>query len=238
MHLEYLKQANKALEKNSGLLWKKHSDTFSSWLKEQVRIDDSSNNESDMLKWLAYGPRRDATSYTGYIINGKRFHIKDVERKTQNSGVSMQASTMCRSSAKDSNQVVDVVTYYGVLKEIIVLDYRVVQMPLFRCDWVNVSNGMKVEDGFTIVNLHQSQNRFRQDPYILASQAKQVFYAREDENSSWYTVLQAPPRGLYDYDESCEIDEDTTSSFQISINELNLEEPHVRLDCEGTFVQD
>ena len=36
MHLEYLKQANKALDKNSGLLWKKHSDTFSSWLKEQV----------------------------------------------------------------------------------------------------------------------------------------------------------------------------------------------------------
>ena len=110
----------------------------------------------------------------------------------------MQASTMCRSSAKDSNQVVDVVTYYGVLKEIIVLDYRVVQMPLFRCDWVNISNGVKVEDGFTIVNLHQSQNKFRQDPYLLASQAKQVFYAREDEKSNWYTVLQAPPRGLYD----------------------------------------
>ena len=63
-----------------------------------------------MLKWLANGPRRHAMSYTGYIINGKRFHISDVDKVTQNSG---KATTICRSSAKDVSQQLSVVTYYG-----------------------------------------------------------------------------------------------------------------------------
>jgi len=39
-------------------------------------------NKSNILKCLAYGPRNHAMSYTGYTINGKRFHIKDVDMAT------------------------------------------------------------------------------------------------------------------------------------------------------------
>ena len=122
-------------------------------------------------------------SYTGYIINGKRFHTKSVEKSTQNNGVAVDATTLCRSSAKDKSQVMDVVAYYGVLQEIILLDYYVYQLPIFKCDWANVRNGVKVEEGFTLVNLHQSQSKFVREPFILASQAKQVFYAREKDTS-------------------------------------------------------
>lgn len=38
-----------------------------------------SDLHSDKLKWIAYGPRDNALSYTGYIINGLRFHTKDPE---------------------------------------------------------------------------------------------------------------------------------------------------------------
>ena len=81
-------------------------------------------------------------SYTGYIINGQRFQIKSVEKSTQNSGVSVDAATLCRSSAKDKSQVMDVVAYYGVLQEIILLDYYAYQLPIFKCDWANVGNGV------------------------------------------------------------------------------------------------
>ena len=78
-----------------------------------------------MLKWIAYGPRSGALSCSGYIINGQRFHTKDIERETQNSGVTYDATSMCRASAKDTSQVVDVVTCYGILTDIILLDYNV-----------------------------------------------------------------------------------------------------------------
>ena len=128
------------------------------------------------MKWIAYGPRDNALSYTGFIINGQRFHTQNVQRETQNSGVIYEATSMCRASAKDTSQVVDLVTYYGVLTDVILLDYHVFYVPIFKCHWAIKGNGVKVEDGFTLVNLHQSQVTFAKDPYILASQAKQVFY--------------------------------------------------------------
>ncbi|KAL5776265.1 hypothetical protein ACOSP7_009191 [Xanthoceras sorbifolium] len=55
-----------------------------------------------------------------------------------------------------------------------------------KCDWANIVNGLKVDDGFVLVNLHEGQSQFEKDPFILASQAKQVFYCRENETSNWY----------------------------------------------------
>lgn len=151
-----------------------------------------------MLSRLAHGPRKAVISYKGYVINGQRFHTKDAERTTQNSGVYMEATTMCRSSAKDDAQLADVVGYYGLINQIILLDYYSFHIPLFRCNWAHVGKGVKKVDWYTLVNLHQGQKEFIREPFILASQAKQIFYARENENSNWYIVLKAPPRGHYE----------------------------------------
>jgi hypothetical protein len=178
-------------------------------------------------------------SYKGYVINGQRFHTEDIERETQNYGVTYDATTMCRASAKDISQRVDVVTYYGKVTDIILLNYHVFYIPVFKCHWANIGNGVNVEDGFTLVNLHQSQASFVRDPYILASQAKQVFYSRENDNSNWYVVMKAPPRGFHELEtddhvtevsfvrEDCEeTDNDIDSMENIS---------YVREDCEGIF---
>ncbi|KAE8646836.1 hypothetical protein Csa_020687, partial [Cucumis sativus] len=71
-----------------------------------------------------------------------------LKKSIQNSGVAVNATTLCRSSVKDKPQVL--VAYYEVLQEIILLDYCVYQLPIFKCDWINVCNGVKVEEGFTL----------------------------------------------------------------------------------------
>ena len=66
------------------------------------------------------------------------------------------AITMCRASAKDTKQVADMVTYYGILTDIILLDYHLFYVPVLKCHWANKGNGVKEEEGFTLVNLQQS----------------------------------------------------------------------------------
>ena len=139
--------------------------------------------------WLAFGPRNVALAHKGFIINGQRFHTDAVKLKTQNSGVTYEAFSMCRSSARDMRQVAGMLTYYGVINEILLIDYHMFKVPLFRCNWANTGNGVKEEDDFTLVNLHMNQAAYLKDPFILPSQAKQVFYSREDNHSNWYVVM-------------------------------------------------
>ncbi|CAA7042316.1 unnamed protein product [Microthlaspi erraticum] len=143
---------------------------------------------------------------------------------------------MCRSSAKDTSQVADFVSYYGKVLDIILMDYNVFYIPLFRCHWAVKGNGVRVEDGFTLVNLNQSQVTFLKDPYILASQAKQVFYSRENETSSWYIALRCPTRKFNEEDyEYLPLDIEPLSS----VVDMEIEQddvPYARTDCDGIDV--
>ncbi|XP_042472249.1 uncharacterized protein LOC122054895 [Zingiber officinale] len=89
MHIEELKQTDSRFSSNETLLQKQHMETFAEWLSKHVPF-----NSSGRIQWLAYGPRKHVTSYTSYIINGHRFHTIDVERSTQDNGVSIEADTV------------------------------------------------------------------------------------------------------------------------------------------------
>ena len=224
LHLEMLKCDDENLANNESLLLKRHADNFSIWLKDKV-MDEDSSNISETLKWLALGPRKHALSYSAYIINGQR---KD-EKSTQNSGVSLEATAMAGSNEK--------IPYYGVIKSIILLDYRGFHVPVFDCEWANIEN-VKLDDGFTLVNLHQGNRQFEKDSFILASQAKQVFYWRENEKSNWHVVLQAPPRGFHDLNT---FDDDIdTFSRPLDLSRLDMsirdDGSYARKDCEGIYV--
>ena len=80
---------------------------------------------SDEIKYLAKGPYRYARRFKGYIINGFRFRIKgrDKRRKTQNSGIILNASTTSYASRRDKNPRTGDVTYYGELIDIIKIRY-------------------------------------------------------------------------------------------------------------------
>lgn len=178
-------------------------------------------------------------SYSGFLVNGRRFHTKHVQRSTQNSGVSLEAKAVRESELNENASVVGSNAYYGVLQEIFVLDYHAFQIPMFRCDWASIDRGVKVEDGFTLVNLHQYQNQFKNDPFILASQAKQVFYSRESNSSSWYVVLKPPPRGFHElesYDENMDTTCQPMDVSRLENDSDNEDESYERRDCEGILV--
>ncbi|KAK3204369.1 hypothetical protein Dsin_018415 [Dipteronia sinensis] len=234
MHLDELRCSDRRLSKNESLLQKRHMKTFSAWLENKVKMG-SSCCKSTTVKWLACKPRKDVMSYSGFIINGHRFHTRDVDRSTQNSGVSLKAETLCQSSAKNNSQAIGKITYYGVIRDIIVLDYHMFKVPLFHCDWANIRNGVKVEDGFTLVNLLQGQHQFEKYPFILASQAKQVSYSREKDNPCWYVVLKTPARA---FNESNNFDDNAyTLSMPVDVTRLDMnfdDEGYARDDSEDT----
>lgn len=79
----------------------------------------------------------DAKRFKGYIINGFRFRIKEVDlrRKSQNSGVMLNASVPCFASRKDNSPVVGDVNFYGVLTDVIEIRYNnVMKHVMFKCD--------------------------------------------------------------------------------------------------------
>ncbi|KAK3219664.1 hypothetical protein Dsin_013634 [Dipteronia sinensis] len=138
------------------------------------------------------------TSYTSYVVNGKRYLTIDSDISTQDGGVSLEAETVYTINAREGTQVIKKMVYYEVLREILLLDFYAFSVLLFKCDWVGSGSDVKIEDGFTLVNLHPLVNKFDRDPFILASQATQVFYSRENDTPNWYVVLKAPPRGFHD----------------------------------------
>ena len=77
-----------------------------------MSMDASEKNKlSDKVIWLVRYPNNESKQFKHYIINGVKFHTKDSEvtRKTQNSRV-------CIATENG-------VTYYGVLINIIELNY-------------------------------------------------------------------------------------------------------------------
>ncbi|CAN6815716.1 unnamed protein product, partial [Brassica oleracea] len=103
LHLEELQATDERCTKNETLLWKYHTERFPQWIKD--KIPNNSKEHLKRLRWLAFGPRNNAHTYKGYVVNGHRYHSDDVKRNTQNSGVTYEAFSMCRASAKDSKQM-------------------------------------------------------------------------------------------------------------------------------------
>ncbi|KAL6282054.1 hypothetical protein ACE6H2_012983 [Prunus campanulata] len=151
------------------------------------------------IEWLAAGPNMAVPLYRSYLIKGVKFNIKaqDDVRTVQNSGVYLLAHTMQVASAKDKNPILSNMGFYGVIQEIWDLDYQKFTIPVFRCDWIDSTSGLVVDElGFTLVDL--SKIGHRNDQFVLASQVKQVFFVDDPMHHGWSVVLSAPNREYND----------------------------------------
>ncbi|KAL0558514.1 hypothetical protein IC582_003088 [Cucumis melo] len=115
---------------------------------------------------------------------------------------------------------------------------------IFKCDWVENSGGIKTDElGFVLVDL--SRVGHKNDSFIFATQAKQVFFVEDPSDSRWSIVLTPPQRDFVDQYNDDELG-DTVLNCQgmpkatIDIeSRLDLDENtpiYVRADCEGTWI--
>ncbi|KAK7280983.1 hypothetical protein RIF29_08593 [Crotalaria pallida] len=195
-HIGRLKRQARPRRLSQVELDKQHSQKFSDWFQQRIkRLDEQGSPQvTDELRWLARGPSEVVRRYTGYVINGSRFHTRSRERflKTQNSGVVVKTKT-----TKDE------INYYGTLTDIFKMDYSgKYEVVLFKCDWVDIKKGVKKDKfGMTMVNFNHLKHTGKDicdDPFVFASQAKKVFYIYDDRNKDWPVVLNAKVRDIYD----------------------------------------
>ncbi|XP_057246673.1 uncharacterized protein LOC130589406 [Beta vulgaris subsp. vulgaris] len=197
-HMRELRHKNPS--KGERALMNEHNRSFIDWFHNKVIGELSANNHHvpDTIKWLAYGPRDSFNSYEGYDINGYTFYTERQDKKSkvvQNCGVSTIASSREYASAKDKTPIDATQSYYGIIQEIWELDYCDFTMPIFRCKWADNRRGLqKDECGFTLVNM--SRLRDTEEPFILASQAKQVFYVSDPVDTQWCIVVNGKRRIL------------------------------------------
>ena len=105
------------------------------WLQTHL-INNTTVGEQHYM--LAKSPSSTILTFQGYEINGNTFYTAAQDKKStnQNSGV--------RFDATNDNGQMD--TYYGYIEEIWELDYGPsFKIPLFRCKWVNLTGGVKVD---------------------------------------------------------------------------------------------
>ena len=212
-HMNILRCANPT--KNENWISREHNHSFIAWLKKQIYVQmvRDPSSVSDKLRWLSKGPRTHVFCYDGYLINGYTFYTKeqDDSSKMQNSGVTLIAEAMHISSAKDKNPIYAKMSYYGVIEGIYELDYIIFRVPVFRCKWVENNNGIRIDEfGFTLLDLNRIG--YIDEPFILASQAKQVFYVTDPSNKKWSVVLHARKGNAYAEDPQ-EFEGDDGNSF-------------------------
>ncbi|CAL8175735.1 unnamed protein product [Prunus armeniaca] len=202
-HMIHIQTAYPKFRKRTKWLQDKHNSTFIQWLRLKIYVQSELNEDnhgvSENLRWLAADPNMAVPLYRSYLIKGIKFNIKaqDDVRTTQNSGVYLLAHTMQVASAKDKNPILSNMGFYGVIQEIWDLDYQQFTIPVFRCDWIDNTSGLVVDElGFTLVDL--SKIGHRNDQFVLASQVKQVFFVDDPMHRGWSVVLSMPNREYND----------------------------------------
>ena len=78
-------------------------------------------------------------------------------------------------------------------------------MPVFKCKRVNESTGVHQDQlGFTLVD--RNKVGYKDEPFIMAEQVRQVFYIQDPCNLTLSVVLQGRPIGISDYNNDSTFD--------------------------------
>jgi uncharacterized protein DUF4216 len=161
--------------RNDAWRTREHNKEFNKWFKERLRLGSS----GEMLTWYAKGPTFRVITWQGYDINGYTFYTRaqDTKSTCQNSGVRIEASDL---DGKRS-------WYFGFIEDIWELDYVFFKICLFRCRWVNLQATKVDKYGLTTVDL--GRVGFKDDPFILANQAHQVFYLEDPAKKNLHIAM-------------------------------------------------
>ncbi|XP_060968686.1 uncharacterized protein LOC133036192 [Cannabis sativa] len=192
-----------------------HKKFFQRWFHKKIydlhKLGSLENGEE--LLALACGSDHLVTYYEGVVVNGVRYMVaeRDKKRTTQNSGVSVAGT--------------EGFNYYGTLEDVMMFTFcGVYSVTLFRCKWFNTNPQRKktiIENN--IISINVSGEWYKDDPFILATQAKQVFYLDDLlRGRHWKIVENVNHRQIWDIEED-EDDEDvvhdlSSSNFRLTVD--------------------
>jgi hypothetical protein len=149
---------------------------------------------TDELRCVSQGFNRDVLKYEKYDVNGYRFHTTDHQKsrpnaKTVNTGVFTRGA--------DNHD------YYGRLEKVYELTFNRTNVELklvvFKCHWFNPHGGQRSTPSIGLVEVRPSTTYSGADVFIVAHQAKQVYYlpypCQKAELKDWEVVFQVSPHG-------------------------------------------
>ncbi|XP_071683434.1 uncharacterized protein [Lolium perenne] len=158
---------------------------FARWF--QTHIGKMQNDVCPDLYALACKPDFRVRLYSACFVDSVRYHTVDRKKnkKTQNSGIVSEGD-------HDGNSI----DFFGQLKSIIRLQYNSSggvhrSVVLFRCDWFDLGGrkpGFDDDGHFKSVNTEKFW--YKNDPFLLTSQATKVFYVPDTKLKGKWQVVQ------------------------------------------------
>ena len=154
-----------------------------------------------------------------YFVNGYKFHTESLGsmRSTSNSGVCIEGTNFSETESD----------YYGKLIEILQLEYPrlpIKRTILFKCNWFDptVNVGMKVHKQYFLVDVNLKRKLSKDEPFILAMQAAQVYYipypSLRKDKSDWLAVCKFKARPVIDVPAA--VDKTVTTNIAFQEDEL------------------
>ncbi|GKC36806.1 DNA mismatch repair protein [Tanacetum coccineum] len=174
-----------------------HDKHFASWLQE--RVNNYPESFEYEIRLLSRGPLP-VNEYSGCMVNGFKFHTqsRETNRKTQHSGLVVQG-----------NYGTNTIDFYWNYKR--VSDVR----------------GLQVDKESATISINISREWFIDQPYLLASQAKQVFYAPDLKlGKNWNVVLSNPLFKVFNVPVG-DVYQDEEPQLNLNVD-LNLEQSSLR----------
>ncbi|XP_026409057.1 uncharacterized protein LOC113304216 isoform X1 [Papaver somniferum] len=156
---------------------------FAQWFKQHIvalRFQDSEEATNE-LSSLACGPQS-MKSYPCCVVDGVCFWVRRDKRLTApNPGLHILK--------KNEDKVIEL---FGLVTNVIELVYKLGQrVVLFSCEWFNTNpdeNLIEKEDN--LVNICVSSKWYSDDPFVLANEAKQVFYVDDQKRRPSWRLVQ------------------------------------------------
>ena len=201
-------------------------------------LNSENNVTNPYIRRLAWGPENMTTSWPMYFVNGFKFHTAEHSqgKKTNNSGVSVRGDAGTGEN-----------TWHGVLRQILELEYTgdvgkvIRRVVLFKCDWYDPGRpeGTRKHNNYNIIEVNQTRKFGAYDPFILAQDARQVYFTKYPGKcrKNWMLVFPSKSRGRLEVedipDDAYQVentppirtvndDSDALGSLQVESNDFDI----------------